>query len=141
MTKFFKKSKKPYLGTILSPFSSNLCKMNFPEKRVLSVSRYSNYLPSCQKSVKDYRAISNKNAKLRDGQTDRWTDRQQWFSRTRHRTGVQYTGSSEFTSIRVVLGWYDWLFKDTYFTHPLDFGMSTTQTNDPPKRNNIINRF
>ena len=70
MTKFFKKSKKPYLGTILSPFSSNLCKMNFPEKRVLSVSRYSNYLPSCQKSVKDYRAISNKNAKLRDGQTD-----------------------------------------------------------------------
>ena len=106
MTKFFKKSKKPYLGIILSPFSSNLCKMNFPEKRVLSVSRYSNYLTSCQKSVKNYRAILNKNAKLRDGQTDGQRDNSDFLGPAAGR-GVQYTGSSEFTSIRAVLGLYD----------------------------------
>ena len=45
--------------------------MNVPEKKkALSVFRYSNCLPSSQKLEKLYRPISEKNAKLTDGQTD-----------------------------------------------------------------------
>ena len=48
MAKFFKKSEKPYLGTILGPFSPNLGKNEFSwKKKPLSVFKYSNYLPAC----------------------------------------------------------------------------------------------
>ena len=52
MTKFFKSPKKTYFGATLGPFCPNLGKNEFPGKRALSVFRYSNYLPSCQKSEK-----------------------------------------------------------------------------------------
>ena len=55
----------------------------FLEKRALSVFRYSNSLPLCQKSEKNNWAISEENAELMDGRTDR----QRWFYRTLHRTG------------------------------------------------------
>ena len=48
--------------------------MNFPGKRSLSVFKYSNYRPSCQKSEKNEWAIPEKNAELVDGQTDIRTD-------------------------------------------------------------------
>ena len=52
--KIFQKSKKPYLGTCgrLAFFAQIWAKMNFPEKKSLSVFKYSNYLRSCQKSDK-----------------------------------------------------------------------------------------
>ena len=50
MTKFF---QKPYFGSILGSFYSNLGKKDVCwKKRSLSDFRYSNYLPSCQKSEK-----------------------------------------------------------------------------------------
>ena len=52
MTKFFKKSKKPYFRAILGLFHSNWAKMNFPGKDNPTDFRYSNYLQSCQKSEK-----------------------------------------------------------------------------------------
>ena len=56
MTKFFKKSQKPYFGPIMGPFGP-LCpnldrKWIFLEKRALTVFQYSNYLSLCQKSEK-----------------------------------------------------------------------------------------
>ena len=50
-------------------------KINFPGKKALSVFKYSNYLPSCQKSEKT-NAISEEDAELTDGWTNRWKDRQ-----------------------------------------------------------------
>ena len=73
MIKFFKKSKKPYFGTILGPFCLNLGENGFSWKRRLSVFRYSNYLLSCQKSEKTIEPFLRKTP---DGQTDWWTDRQ-----------------------------------------------------------------
>ena len=54
MTIFSKKSKKAiwYHGTILAFFVHVWAKMNFPRKKVLSVFKYSNYLPLCPKSEK-----------------------------------------------------------------------------------------
>ena len=53
MTKFFKKTKKTYFGAILSAFLPKFGpKMNFLEKRSLSVFQYSNYLTLCQKLEK-----------------------------------------------------------------------------------------
>ena len=49
MTIFKKKSKKTYFGATLSTFWTKLAKMNFLEKRALSVLKYPNYLPSLQK--------------------------------------------------------------------------------------------
>ena len=52
--KLFKKSKKRYFGAILGIFSPKLGqKWIFLEKRVLSVLKYSNYLPSCKKVRKN----------------------------------------------------------------------------------------
>ena len=69
-TKFFKKSKKPYLGTILGSFFWIWAKINFPGKRSLSAFKYSNYLPSCKKTSK--KLMSHSWEKCR---TDRQTDR------------------------------------------------------------------
>ena len=70
MTKFFQKCKKNYfwaiLGTFWAFFAQIGQKLIFLEKRHLPVFSYSNYLPSCQKSEKNYWVISEKNAELRD---------------------------------------------------------------------------
>ena len=52
MTKFFKKSPKPYFGPILGLLSKFGPKKNFPGKRALSVFQYSNSLPLFRKSEK-----------------------------------------------------------------------------------------
>ena len=89
-TKFSKKIQKTlfwgHFGPLLPKFVQN---WNFLERRALSVFRYSNYLPSCWKSEKNYWVISEKNAELTDGQADELTARQWWFYRTLRRTGVQ----------------------------------------------------
>ena len=51
----------------LGPFCSNWSKMNFRGKWVF---KYSNYLPSCQKSEKT-------NEPEKNASPDGWTDRQQ----------------------------------------------------------------
>ena len=95
MTKFFKKSRKHYLGVILGPFFQFGQKWVFLGKWTLSVFKHSNYLPSCEKSEKDkkpfLRIMPNWQT---DGRTDRRTDRQRWFYRTIHWTGVQKTNKS-----------------------------------------------
>ena len=73
ITKFFKKSQKPYIGVTLVVFAQTWVKMSFPGKRSLSVLRYSNYLPSCQKLEKNYWTTSEKNTELTDGQMGRQT--------------------------------------------------------------------
>ena len=52
MPEFFKKSKKTHFGVIWGLFAQIWAKMNFLGKRALSVSKYSTYLPSFQKSEK-----------------------------------------------------------------------------------------
>ena len=72
MTTFFKKKFLVYFGTILVFFVQICTKINFPGgKGFVSVFKYSNYLPLCQKSEKIYRAILEENAEL----MERWTDR------------------------------------------------------------------
>ena len=71
MTKFFKKSKKPILEPFEALYIQIWAKMNFPEKRTLSVFKHSNYLPLCQKSEKNYCAIPEKNVKLMDRQMNK----------------------------------------------------------------------
>ena len=74
--KIFQKIQKTLFW---APFAQIWAQMNFPGKSALSVSRYSNYLPSCQKSD-NYWDISVKNVELSnwrtDGRTDGQTDRQ-----------------------------------------------------------------
>ena len=52
MTKFFKTPKNPILGLFLAPFAQIWAKMNFTRKKVCQIFKYSNYLPSRQKSQK-----------------------------------------------------------------------------------------
>ena len=73
---FSKKKKNNLFWGRFGHFCPNMVKNKFPWKNALSVFRYSNYLPSCQKSEKKHWAISEKNAELTDGQTDRRIDRQ-----------------------------------------------------------------
>ena len=73
MTKFFKKSKKPYFGAILGPFCPNFGKNEFSCKRALSIFKYFNYLPLCKKSEKTKEPFLRKNLNC---WTDRQTDRQ-----------------------------------------------------------------
>ena len=68
MTEFFKKSKQNYFGANLVP----------------PLFKYSSYLPSSQESKKSYWVIPEKNAEMMDGQTDKQTQRQQWFYRPLH---------------------------------------------------------
>ena len=66
---------KPYFGTILDSFCANLGKNEFFwEKKNLSVFKYSNYVPSTQKSENTNEPFLRKCRT--DGQTDRQTDRQ-----------------------------------------------------------------
>ena len=67
MTKIFKKSNNP--------------KKKIAWKKGLSVFKYSNYLPPCQKSEKQYWATSENNAE-QTAKTDWLTDRQWLFYRT-----------------------------------------------------------
>ena len=69
MTKFFKKSKKPYFGAILGPFCPNFGKNEFSWKRALSIFKYFNYLPLCKNSEKTKEPFLRKNLNC-------WTDRQ-----------------------------------------------------------------
>ena len=65
MTKFFK-PENPILG----PFLQNLGKNVFSwKKKALSVFRYSNYLPSCQKSETTIEPFLRKTNELTDGKT------------------------------------------------------------------------
>ena len=58
----------------------------FQEKRPLSMSKYSNYLPSCKKSKKTNDTFLRK---MLNWLMDRQTHRQCLFYRTLHRTGAQ----------------------------------------------------
>ena len=69
MTKLSKKSKNPYFGVILGNFFPYLWKNKFS----LTVLRYSNYLPWCEKSEKT---------------NNPFLIRELWFHRTLHRSGV-----------------------------------------------------
>ena len=71
MTKFLKKSKKPYSGAILGPFCQCVRKKkkNSPGKRALLVFKYSNYLPLHKKNRKKLMIQSSEKCKT-DGQTD-----------------------------------------------------------------------
>ena len=93
MTKFFKKSKKPYFRAMW-PFWPFLPKFGqkwiFLEKKFLSVFKCSSYLRSCPKSEKTNMPFLWKMLNWQmDGQTDGRTDRQPWFCRTLCRRGVQ----------------------------------------------------
>ena len=66
------KSKKTYFRAF---FAQIWTKITFPGKKALSVFKYSNYLPSCQKSEKTD-VIPEENAELTDGWTNRRKDRQ-----------------------------------------------------------------
>ena len=72
MTKVFKKIEQTVFWgnvAILAFFAQFWAQMNFPGKKAQSVFKYSNYLPSCQKSEK-----ANMPLFLRmDGQTNGWT--------------------------------------------------------------------
>ena len=70
MTKFFKRSQKPYFGATLILFHPNLGKKHFPGKRTQSVFKYSNNLFLWKKSEKTNQPTLRKMPKLTDGQTD-----------------------------------------------------------------------
>ena len=74
MTNFFKRSKKTYCGVILGPFCPNLQKNEFSWKIGLSVFKYFNDLPSCQKPKKTNAPLLRK---ILNWQTDGRTDRRQ----------------------------------------------------------------
>ena len=85
--KIFQKIQKTFIWDHFGPFCPNLGKNEFSWKRALPVFKYSNYLPSCQKSEKKLITIPEKNTELMDWQTSR-----QWsFYRTLHRTGDKNT--------------------------------------------------
>ena len=82
--KFFKKSKKPYLGAIFGPFFPKFWqKWISPEKGVLSVFKHFIYLSSCKKKKT---LMSHSWEKRR---TDERIDRQRWFYRRICRPGAQ----------------------------------------------------
>ena len=87
MTKFFKKSQKPYFGAILGPLCPNLGKNEFSWKRWLC--QFLD-IPIMYHHAKKSEKTNEKNAELKDGQTDRWTDRQ--------------TGNGDFTGPSVGKG-------------------------------------
>ena len=70
MTKFFKKSKKPYFGVILDPFCPNLGKNEFSWKKGLCQFLDIPIIYYRAKIRKNYRTISEKNTELTDGQTN-----------------------------------------------------------------------
>ena len=71
----FQKVQKTYLAAIWALFAQIWTKMNFPEKRALSVITYSNYIPLCQKSGKTIEPFLRRTPNWRtDGRTDRQTD-------------------------------------------------------------------
>ena len=75
---------------ILAFFAQIWAKMNFPGKKALSVFKYSNYLPSYQKSEKTNMSFVKKMLNWRmDGQTERRIDRQAWLCRALCKMGVQ----------------------------------------------------
>ena len=88
MTKFFKKSQKPYFGVILGNFCPNFGKnVFFWKKKALTVFKYSNYLSWCKKTEKTNNKFLIKMPNC--WWTDKQTDRELWIYRTLHRTGVQ----------------------------------------------------
>ena len=69
MTKFFRKSKKPYFGAIPDPLCLNFGENEFSwQKRALSVLKISLY--HCDKNQKKLIVIPQKNCKLLDKQTE-----------------------------------------------------------------------
>ena len=78
--------KKILLLGIWALFPQIKAKVNFPEKKALSVFRYSNYQLPCQKSEKTMEPFLRKKP---NWWTDRQTDRPQWFYRTICRRRVQ----------------------------------------------------
>ena len=89
---FFKKSKNPILGLwgYFGLFLPKFEQLNFPGKKTPSVFKYSNYLPSWQKSEKANVPFLRKMLKWQmDGQKYGRKDRQQWFCRTLSRTRIQ----------------------------------------------------
>ena len=82
MTKFFKKSEKPYFGVIWGLFCPNLGKNEFSGKKG-TFYHFSNYIPWRKICEKNWWTNPEKNAERTERQTDR-----QWFCRTLCRTGV-----------------------------------------------------
>ena len=80
MTKFFKKSKKPYFGAILGTF--NLGQKEISRKKELCQVLNIPIIYHLSKNQK--KQMSHSWEKCR---TDGWTDRQQWFYRTLRSTG------------------------------------------------------
>ena len=81
MTKFFKKSEKPYFGVIWGLFCANLGKNEFSGKKG-TFYHFSNYIPWRKICEKNWWPNPEKNAERTERQTDR-----QWFCRTLCRTG------------------------------------------------------
>ena len=67
MTKFFKKSKKPYFGAILGPFYPNLRKNEFCWKKGCQFLK----LPIIYHHTKNKKKLMT-----HSGETNAWTDRQ-----------------------------------------------------------------
>ena len=82
MTKFFKKSEKPYFGVIWGLFCPNLGKNEFSGKKG-TFYHFSNYIPWRKICEKNWWLNPEKNVERTERQTDR-----QWFCRTLCRTGV-----------------------------------------------------
>ena len=84
MTKFFKKSKKLYLGAILGPFCPNFGKNESSWKKGLCQSLNISVI-----IVALYQKSEISNEPFLRKMLNCWTDRQQWFYLTFFRTGVQ----------------------------------------------------
>ena len=71
MTKFFKKSKKPYFGVILDPFCPNLSKNEFSREKGLC--QFLD-IPIIYHHAKNQKKLMNHFCEK--SQTDGWSDRQ-----------------------------------------------------------------
>ena len=85
MTKYFKKSKKPYFAAILRPSCPNLGKNEFSWKKGLC--QFLN-IPIIYHQAKNQKKLMIHSWKK--CRTDGRTDRQRWFYKTLRRTGIQY---------------------------------------------------
>ena len=95
-------------------------KMTFPEKRDLSVFKYSNYLPSCQKPEKINVSFLRKilNCQI-NGQTDHRTNRKTWFCKTLCKAGVQLLRSNfKFILLHSLCDTANFIFLQPEWAHP-----------------------
>ena len=90
MATFFKKSKNPNFGAILSNFYPNLGKNEFSWKKGLCQFLNILIIYHGAKNLRKVTTHSDKNAELlMHKQTENSGFIEQWFYRTLHRTGIQ----------------------------------------------------